>query len=478
MLQPSDTLGSYTVLAHLRTGGMASLYLARRRGAAGFRKLVAIKVVRAGLSESSAMIRMFVHEARIAAHLAHPNVVHVEELGESAGLFYLVMEYVHGCSLSQLLRTLSKRERRLSVRAAVAIAMRAAEGLAAVHDARDEAGRALDIVHRDVSPQNVLISVQGHVKLIDFGVAKTRLGDAESSAGIKGKIAYMAPEQARAEDVDARADQYALGVMLWEMLTGRRMLASAGDLEMLKAAADPKVESPRTYATAVSPALEAVVMRALARDREGRFASVREMRRALAAAVPEALAVESEAIAELVQSAVGDDLARVIAELPDEATRALAGEGARGPRSVDEVLATLTAPASASHVSVASESTSARRVGGRVALALVAVAIGAAAGTWFASEPERVVESAPPVVSAVEAPLPDAIAPPVVVEAITPADAGVAQIVVAPDAIEDTTPRARRTRRRRATTPAREREDDTPRAPSVVHGTPILTDLP
>ncbi len=182
VLRVGESVGGYEIVAKLRSGGMAALFLGRREGAAGFRRHVAIKVVHEHLAGDADFVRMFVDEALLSARIQHPNVVHVEELGEENGAHFLVMEYVHGVSLAQLLVALGARKRRLTVDLAVFIAMGAAAGLHAAHELRGDDGRPLGVVHRDVSPQNVLLARDGHVKLSDFGVAMSR-GRATQTAG-------------------------------------------------------------------------------------------------------------------------------------------------------------------------------------------------------------------------------------------------------------------------------------------------------
>ncbi|MCZ7686264.1 MAG: protein kinase [Sandaracinaceae bacterium] len=265
MFAVGDVVGTYTVLLHLRSGGMADLYLARRDGAAGFRRLVAIKVIHPRHAQDEQVIRMFLDEARISARIDHPNVVHVEDLGQLDETYFLVMEYVHGCSLAQLLSSLGEKRRRLSPVVAVAVAARVAEGLHAAHETTDDEGRLVGLVHRDVSPQNILLSHKGHVKLIDFGVAKARLRSEETNvAMLKGKVRYMPPEQATTGLVDRRSDVYSLGIVLWEMLTMRRLFTGKTEFEVLLKVRDPKVPPPSTYVPDVPPALDEVVLAALA----------------------------------------------------------------------------------------------------------------------------------------------------------------------------------------------------------------------
>ncbi|HEY6882295.1 MAG TPA: serine/threonine-protein kinase, partial [Polyangiales bacterium] len=172
MWRAGQKVGEYELLAQLREGGMATLFLARRSGAAGFSRHVAIKVVHPELADDEQFCNMFLDEALLSSRIQHPNVVHVEELGQHEGAHFLVMEFVHGCSLSQLQRGLVARRRRLAPAYAVQIAMQVADGLHAAHQLADEHGRALDVVHRDVTPENILLAYTGHVKLIDFGIAK------------------------------------------------------------------------------------------------------------------------------------------------------------------------------------------------------------------------------------------------------------------------------------------------------------------
>lgn len=311
MLAPGNRLRDYEILAHLRSGGMANLFLGRRVGADGFSRLVAIKVVNANLARDPGFIRMFVDEARISARINHPNVVHVEELGDVEGFKFLVMEYVLGASLAQLLGQLVRQRRRLTPKLAVHIAVRVAEGLHAAHETRGDDGGLLQIVHRDISPQNVLVAANGHVKLIDFGIAKARgRSQQTTTTGLKGKIRYMAPEQAHGREVDRRCDVYALGVVLWEMLTATRLFGHENELALLDLVRNPKIDKPSTLNPNVSPELDAVVMAALAPNLEDRLPTAQEFRRRLAEAMPSALTLDASALAELVEAVLGEELGR------------------------------------------------------------------------------------------------------------------------------------------------------------------------
>jgi serine/threonine-protein kinase len=302
-------LRDYEIVAPLRVGGMATLYLGRRQGVAGFAKLVAVKVVHPHLAREAQFGQMFVDEALISARIEHPNVVHVTELGQQDGAYFLVMEYVHGAALSQLLAALAKRGRRLSPELAVHIAVRVAEGLHAAHETLGDDGQPLHVVHRDISPQNVLLSARGHVKLIDFGIAKAR-GRVQqtTTTSLKGKIRYMAPEQAYGQPVDRRADVYALAVVLWEMLTMRRMFTADNDFALLDMVRSPSPPPPSTYLEGCPPALDAAVMHALRPPLDERTPTAAEFRRELAAAMPSALALDASNLGEVLASVLGTEL--------------------------------------------------------------------------------------------------------------------------------------------------------------------------
>ena len=288
---------------------MATLFLGRRVGPAGFERTVAIKVIHGEHASDPQFRKMFLDEARLSARIQHPNVVHVEELGEEGGELYLVMELIAGVTLADLLQGLVARRAPLPIDVAIAIAAQVADGLHGAHEATDEHGHSLGLVHRDISPQNVLLGSRGHVKVIDFGVAKAAGRLAESVVGsVKGKLAYMAPEQILGLPVDRRTDVFALGVVLWEMLTLRRLFYSPSDAEVMDRVREAKVEPPRAYRPEISPALEAVVLGALAAEPGRRPETAYALRRALLAAEPSALQVDVARIAQLVHDAARDRL--------------------------------------------------------------------------------------------------------------------------------------------------------------------------
>lgn len=301
-----DSIAGHEIVAYVKEGGMASLFLARRHGAAGFQKPVAIKVVHPHLAEKGPFIQMFVDEARLAARIDHPNVVRTDALLEHAGTYVMVMEYVDGVSLFQLLKRLAKRGRRLSPALAVHIAAQIAEGLHAAHELRDGRGDPMHVVHRDVSPQNVLLSWGGHVKVIDFGIAKSRSRLQETRVGvIRGKLAYMSPEQARGKRLDRRTDVYALAIVLWEMLACRRLFRGS-DVELLNMVRDPVIPSPRDYEVDLEPALEDALFRALAPDPEDRTPDGQTFRDEILQACPAARRLHASDLSGILEAVLHD----------------------------------------------------------------------------------------------------------------------------------------------------------------------------
>ena len=325
-------------MASLQHGGMATLFLGRRRGAAGFSRHVAIKVVHPHLASDRGFVRMFVEEALLSARIQHPNVVHVEELGEAQGTYFLVMEYVHGCAVSEVLRGLSRRGLRMRPEVAAAIAAQVASGLHAAHETRGENGELLGVVHRDVSPQNILLSSAGHVKLIDFGIAKAASGGQKTATGtLKGKLAYMAPEQAFGRPVDRRTDVYALGIVFWEMLTGRRLFKSTNDFQLLDMVRDPTITPPSVIAGALPPGLDEVVMSAMAKDPDARPPTAEAFRQMLADAVPDATRLPPAALTDLVNTAAADALEKRRKRLPQSMSGVLVPDAAPGPHALRDL---------------------------------------------------------------------------------------------------------------------------------------------
>lgn len=342
MFSVGDRVGDYEIVARLKAGGMATLFLGKRTGAAGFSRHVAIKVVHEHLAADSTFVQMFVDEALLSSKIHHPNVVHVEELRQVDGRHFLVMEYVHGCALSALMKGLRRAGRTFGHELATYIAVKVAEGLHAAHQATASDGSPLSVVHRDVSPQNVLLAYKGHVKLIDFGVAKAAGRAVQTTGGsLKGKIRYMSPEQAFGKPVDRRTDVYALGIVLWEMLTARRAFVGDNDFAILEQVRDPKVPPARTHNPDVPEALDSAIQKALAKSPEDRFQSAQEMRKALARAVPSALALDDSDLAGLLATVLGDAIRGDQEALPES----VSGVGAAVAEPDEDALQTLTVSA-------------------------------------------------------------------------------------------------------------------------------------
>jgi serine/threonine protein kinase len=318
MLSPGDRVRDYEVVAPLRSGGMGTLYLARRRGIGGFARLVALKVVHSRLPGHKSVRQSLLAEARISAQINHPNVVQVEEAGSAGDLCFIAMEYVHGISLAELLEELAERGQRMNPKLCVWLAAQMAEGLRAIHAATGEDGTPLHIVHRDVSPQNMLVSRTGHIKLIDFGIA-----DGEHTQQCQGrrftmlgKLGYMAPEQLRLELVDRRCDIYALGVVLWEMLTCRRFLHCERVDDERDWALRRSPPPPSQYGARVTPALDAVVLKALAFEPSARYQGALALRTALLSAVPLANRVDAPTLEAALRALLENRLERLGAAWP------------------------------------------------------------------------------------------------------------------------------------------------------------------
>jgi serine/threonine protein kinase len=274
------TLGRYTLLRRIATGGMAEVYVARSKGISGFEKKVAIKKILPQHSHNERFIDMIVDEAKITVSLTHPNIAQVYELGlEGQDTYFIVMEYVDGRPLNKLMQRVDERGMlTIPVEHAAHVMSEVAKGLDHAHRQKDQRGNPLSIVHRDISPQNVLISYQGDVKLIDFGIARAEGRVAQTSHGvIKGKLRYLAPEIAMGEEPDGRADIFCCGIVLFEMLTGEAMFAPRSDLEAIEMASEARVRSPRSRNPKVPPDLDDIVMRALRRDRRDRFQSAKDL---------------------------------------------------------------------------------------------------------------------------------------------------------------------------------------------------------
>jgi eukaryotic-like serine/threonine-protein kinase len=272
----------YRVIEKIAAGGMAEVFRAESAGLEGFKKTVAIKRVLPHLSQKKQFIGMFLDEARLSASLSHSNVVQVFDIGVGDETYFIVMEYVDGANLKAVIEHRKTLGRPLPMEAACLIALRTCEGLAYAHEAQDALGQPLGIVHRDVSPPNVLITRHGEVKVVDFGLAKANSQLESSEPGIiKGKFSYLSPEAAQGEEVDQRTDIFATGIMLWEMITGQRLFMGDTDLGTVRLVQAARVPPLSQYVKDVPAALEQILGHSLARDPATRYQSAREFGRDL-----------------------------------------------------------------------------------------------------------------------------------------------------------------------------------------------------
>jgi serine/threonine-protein kinase len=377
--------GRYTLLRRLASGGMAELYLALHRSLANFERLVVIKRILPELGRDQSFITMLLQEARIAATFSHPNIVTTFDVGQAEGEYFIAMEHIHGEDLRSIVRAMRpKGVKDFPLEHALAIGVGAAAGLAYAHEQKDLHGVPLAVVHRDISPQNILVTFTGDVKVVDFGIAKARLShDAEATVGgdtgftsgvvatgplpdtgagkVKGKLPYMSPEQARGEALDARSDIFSLGIILFELCTGRRLFRGANDAETLQLILDGKYPDPSAVNARVSPALGAVISKALAFDRNARYSTARELQSDLVRVVhSEHIALSSVAFGEWMQMLFAERLTSQQEALAQgkQLADVLAAEDPDGPDhssqshpsgAVARVVPSIPAPAPAGH---------------------------------------------------------------------------------------------------------------------------------
>jgi serine/threonine-protein kinase len=290
-LRGGDLLGRYELLLPIAKGGMATVWLARLSGTRGFRKIVAVKTILRGAIDDARMEQMFIEEATLAAQIHHPNVVGILDFGEHAGTLFLAMEWVEGEPINSIVSEASKRGG-LPMGVAVNVIGQACKGLHAAHELRDESGELLGVVHRDISPQNIIVSYTGTAKVLDFGIAKaTARSSSLTEAGeVKGKFAFMAPEQLYGKAVDRRADIFSLGVLAYMLTTGRHPFRGENMGETVRnICSSDRPPAPNTLIEAYPPALEAALLKAMSKAPEDRFQTAHEFLSALERAVPECL---------------------------------------------------------------------------------------------------------------------------------------------------------------------------------------------
>ena len=304
----STSVERYELVGELATGGMATVYLGRQRGVLGFSRTVAIKSMHPQLAKDPSFRAMFIDEAHLTARIRHPNVVPTLDIVQSETKLLIVMEYVEGVSLSVLLRAAQKQGRKLPVPFVAAIARDLLEGLHAAHELTDENGVSLGVVHRDVSPQNILIGVDGIARVVDFGVAKATGRSYQTQTGeIRGKVGYMAPEQMFGEAVDRRTDVYAAGVVLWEALAGERLFNAPTDAALVLLVMRGMSTAPSVArGEALPEGLDNVVGRALSQEPSARWTTSAEMVKQLAKVMPPA---SREEIGRLVRELAPEELA-------------------------------------------------------------------------------------------------------------------------------------------------------------------------
>ncbi|MBI5534798.1 MAG: serine/threonine protein kinase [Deltaproteobacteria bacterium] len=337
-------VGRYQLFREIAAGGMASVHIARLLGPVGFSRTVAIKRLHKQFARDPEFVAMFLDEARIAARIRHPNVVQTLDVVAAEGELFLVMDYIEGESLARLLRASARLSHPVvPPRIVLSILSGMLQGLHAAHEARGENGQLLGVVHRDVSPQNVLVGADGTARVLDFGIAKA-MGRLQStrSGQLKGKPSYMAPEQIRDGAATARSDIYSASIVLWEALTGSRLFVGE-DGAMLGAILDGKVPPPSAVEPSVSPMLDAIVLRGASLDPSARFSSAMEMARALTRVMDMAPPVE---VAEWVAATAGSSLAQRAAIV--SALESSSGGHGKAPSDARDAFAQLTPGESAS----------------------------------------------------------------------------------------------------------------------------------
>ncbi|MEE2961449.1 MAG: serine/threonine-protein kinase [Myxococcota bacterium] len=273
-----EYFGDYRLIERIGIGGMAEVFLARRSGVAGFEKEIVIKRIRPHLNEQKSFVNMFLGEAKLATQLTHPNIVQIYDLGRIDNSYFIAMEYIPGRDMSAIIPKTKSNNVPFPVEYVLKIASSLCEALHYAHNKKDIVGNSLEIVHRDVSPENIRIAWTGTVKILDFGIAKAATQVHETKVGeIKGKLCYMSPEQVLGQDVDSRSDIFALGCVMYEAITGFKLYSGNNDLEIMNKIIDGKVYPPSYFRNDVPEEVERIIMKALAKERRKRFQSAFEM---------------------------------------------------------------------------------------------------------------------------------------------------------------------------------------------------------
>lgn len=346
----TEHFGKYQLLEKIATGGMAEVWRARAQGMAGFEKILVIKKILPKLLSNREFIELFIDEARIAVHLLHVNIVQVFDLGEVDGQYFMAMEYVHGLDLSRII----SRARHIGpfpIPLALFVVAEVLKALQFAHDRVDEDGQLMRIVHCDISPQNILISYAGEVKLTDFGISRAAFQAAEKHKVIRGKYAYMAPEQVEGRTLDGRTDLFSIGIVLYELLTGRRLFKMRTRDETLQRVRKAEVPSPRAFRPEISEDLEGLLLKTLSRKADARYPSAAEMLEALSSLmVREGHRVTNNDVAaylrQVIDTAGNTATSRPLPAAPSRANRStaivvLSTEAAPPPRSLSRPKKTL-----------------------------------------------------------------------------------------------------------------------------------------
>ncbi len=399
----------YDLVGEIASGGMATVFLARLTGVGGFQRFVAIKRLHPHLAGEQEFVEMFLDEARLAAGIHHPNVVSIVEVGASPLGYYLVMEYIEGDTLARLLARAAGKGQRLPTPIALRIVLDTLFGLHGAHELKDDKGKILELVHRDVSPQNVLVGIDGAARITDFGVARSMSRLTSTRVGqLKGKLAYMAPEQAQGEGLDRRADVFSAGILIWETLAAKRLFKAENEAATLSRVMNEPIPDLFRVAPHLSRELSAVVKRALDRDRNRRFSTTQQFAEAIEIAAKDRDGIASARdVAAFVKEMIGQEI-----EQQREAVRAWLA------RSEPSEVGALAQPQAPSSVSVAamslpgegSRSVTHEALSGVMAprrskaplVALVILLFGAAGAGGFLA----LAQSAPPAPTAIVVPVP------------------------------------------------------------------------
>ncbi len=274
----STRFGKYTLIDRIAVGGMAEIFLARQAGLEGFEKTIVIKRIRPHLSKQASFVKMFLNEAKLAAQLNHPNIVQIYDLGKISESYFIAMEYIFGRDMRRIIPKADSMGIPFPMVYALKIASSVCEGLYYAHQKVDLYGNPLNIVHRDVTPENIFVSFDGTVKVLDFGIAKAANQIEQTRAGeIKGKLSYMSPEQCMGKPLDCRSDLFSLGTVLYEWLTGFKLFTGDSEVAILKSITEGKIYAPSYFKADIPEAVEAILMRALEKDRDRRYQTAWDM---------------------------------------------------------------------------------------------------------------------------------------------------------------------------------------------------------